>query len=452
MSDKFIITGNKPLEGVVEVRGSKNAAGPALAAALLTKEECIIDNLPLIDDIKNTVGVLESLGAKVEILGERKIKIKAENLNPSGIDFKKCSKTRMSVLLMGPLAARCQEFKFPSPGGDNIGMRPISVHVKALRKMGARIEKEGDIYVVQKDELLGKTIVLEEFSVTATEVLMLAAVLAKGKTIIKGAAAEPHVQDLAKMLIKMGANITGHGSHVIEIEGVQALRGCEHSVTPDYLEAGTFIVIGALTPGRVVVKNIDFDHLDLFLNKLEEIGVNFDRGENQITVFYSPFLNPVKVQALPYPGFPTDLLPIIIPLLIKAQGKSLIHDPLYENRLGYAQELRRMGADIEMVDPHRAFVFGPRVMDGVTVNSLDVRAGAVLVVAGLAANGKTTINDVHHIDRGYERIEERLQKLGADIKRIKEADPAPALMAVDQKAELASQNVKAEEGVKHFLA
>ena len=247
---------------------------------------------------------------------------------------------------------------------------------------------------------------------------MMAAVLAKGKTVIKGAASELSVQDLSKMLVSMGAKITWISGHTIEIEGVEKLHGCEHFVEPDHLEAGTFIVIGALTPGRVVVKNINFDYLDLFLYKLEEMGVNFDRGENSITVFYSPFLKPIKVQALPHPGFPTDLLPIIIPLLVKAQGKSLVHDPLYENRLGYMQELRKMGGDLEIVDPHRAFVFGSKNLEGTVVNSLDVRAGAVLIVAGLMANGKTVINDIFHIDRGYERIEERLQKIGADIKRV----------------------------------
>lgn len=416
--EKFIITGNKALAGEIEVRGSKNAAGPCLAAALLTTETVIIDNLPLIDDIKNTISVIESLGAKIEWLGDRKLKITAETLNSENIDLEKVSKTRMSVVLFGSLLTRFNNFKISSPGGDVIGMRPITVQLGALKKIGAHIEREGDVYHIWRDELVGKEIILGEFSPTATEALMLAAVLAKGKTIIKGAASELSVQDTSKILVSMGAKITWKSSHTIEIEGVEALHGCEHSVEPDNLEAGTFIVIGALTPGKVVVKNINFEYLDMFLHKLEEMGVNFDRGENQITVFYSPFLKPLKVQALPHPGFPTDLLPIIIPLLVRAQGKSLIHDPLYENRLGYVQELRKMGGDLEIVDPHRAFVFGPKVLEGTSVNSLDVRAGAVLIVAGLMAEGKTVINDVFHIDRGYERIEERLQKLGADIKRI----------------------------------
>lgn len=418
MSEKFIINGNRDLAGEIEVRGSKNAAGPCLAAALLTTELVIIDNLPLIADIKATIEVLESMGVKTEWLSERKLKLQANQINPENIDLQKVSKTRMSVALFGSLLGRVKEFKISSPGGDVIGLRPITIQLKALEKIGAHIEREGLVYHVWRDELKGREIILGEFSPTATQALMLAAVLAKGITIIKGAAAELSVQDTSKMLVSMGAKITWKTSHTIEIEGVEALHGCEHSVEPDHLEAGTFIVIGALTPGRVVVKNINFEYLDMFLYKLEEMGVNFDRGKNQITVFYSPFLKPIKAQALPHPGFPTDLLPVIIPLLVKAQGKSLIHDPLYENRLGYMQELRKMGGDLEIVDPHRAFIFGPKVLEGTHVNSLDVRAGAVLIVAGLMAEGKTVINDVFHIDRGYERIEERLQKLGADIKRI----------------------------------
>ncbi len=417
-TEKFIITGNKELKGEIEVRGSKNAAGPCLAAVLLTQDEVIIDNLPLIDDIKSTINVLESLGVKTEWLGERTLKLKAETVNPENINLEKVSKTRMSVVLFGSLLGRLEDFKISSPGGDVIGMRPITVQLEALKKIGAHIEREGDVYHVWRDELIGKEIMLGEFSPTATEALMLAAVLAKGKTVIKGAAAELSVQDTSKILSAMGANITWRDSHTIEIEGVEKLHGCQHSVEPDHLEAGTFIVIGALTPGKVTVKNVNFEYLDMFLHKLEEMGVNFDRGDNQLTVFYSPFIKPLKVQALPHPGFPTDLLPVIIPLLVRAQGKSLIHDPLYENRLGYAHELRKMGGDIEIVDPHRAFVFGPRVLDGVEVKSLDVRAGAVLIVAGLMANGKTIIHDIFHIDRGYERIEERLQAIGADIKRV----------------------------------
>ncbi|MEK7578098.1 MAG: UDP-N-acetylglucosamine 1-carboxyvinyltransferase, partial [Patescibacteria group bacterium] len=368
--------------------------------------------------IKNTIEILKSLGVKTEWLSERKIKLQADAVNVSSIDFEKVPKTRISVLFFGSLLARFKKFQISAPGGDVIGLRPIHTQLDALEKMGAKIIKEGDIYHIERDELEGKEIVLGEFSPTATEAIMLAAVLAKGKTIIKGAASELSVQDLGKALLKMGAKINWQGSHIIKIEGVEKLNGFEHSVEPDHLEAGTFIVAAALTNGKVTVKNINFDYLDLFLHKLEQIGVNIEKGENQVTVLPSLKLVSSRIQSLPHPGFPTDLLPMIAPLLIKAEGRSLMHDPLYENRFGYMHELRKMGADIEIVDPHRAFVFGPKELEGITVDSLDIRAGAVLVLAGLSAKGTTTINNIFQIDRGYERIEERLQKLGADIKRI----------------------------------
>jgi len=418
MSDKFVINGGKSLSGEIEVRGSKNAAGPALVACLLTKEECIIDNVPFIDDIWNVLDVIKSMGGEVEKIGEEKVRIKAEKIDASKLDFAKASKTRISVLFFGALLARVGDFKMPPPGGDRIGLRPISVQLRALEKLGAKIERDANVYEVSCKKLVGKEIVLEEFSVTATEAVMMAAVLAEGKTVIKGAAAEPHVQDLGDMLVKMGAKIEGLGTHVVKIEGVKALHGCSHSVIPDPIEAGTFIVIGALTPGKIKVTGVDLSHLDLFLAKLEEMGVKLERGENCVSVFHTPKLFATKVQALPYPGFPTDLLPIIIPLLISAEGKSLVHDPLYENRFNYVQELRKMGADIEMVDPHRTFVFGPAKLSGANIDSWDIRAGACLVIAALSAGGKTVIDNVFQIDRGYEKIEERLQKLGADIKRI----------------------------------
>lgn len=416
--DKFIIQGQKKLSGEVEVRGSKNAAGPIIASCLLTDKECEIDNLPLIEDIFNILEVLKSMGVEVENLSERKVKIKAEKLDVEKMDFEKISKTRISVLFFGALIARAKHFKISPPGGDKIGLRPIYVHIKALEKLGAKIERDGNLYKVDCDNLKGAEVVLDEFSVTATENTMLAAVLAEGKTIIKGAAFEPHVQDLAKMLKSMGAKIEGIGTHTIEIEGVKELKGVSHSIIFDYIEAGTFIAIGAGVPGSIEVKNVNTEHLDLFLAKLQEIGVNFEKKENSIIVSYSPDLKSAKVQALPHPGFPTDLLPIIAPLLVKAEGKSLIHDPLYENRFNYVQQLRKMGADIEIVDPHRAFIYGPKNLSGLAIESWDIRAGASLIVAGLMAKGKTTIENIFQIDRGYEKIEERLQKLGADIKRI----------------------------------
>lgn len=418
--EKFIIEGGKPLEGEIEVQGYKNSAGVCLAASLLTNEETVIDNLPLVEDVFTMIEVLKSIGVEIEWQDKRKLKLKAgDRVNPEKMDFRIIPKTRISVLLMGPLLSRFKNFKISHPGGDKIGVRPINTHLEAFRKLGAEITQEGDFYNFKADNLQGSEIILKEFSVTATENLMMAAVLTKGKTIIKGAAIEPQIQDLGEMLDNMGAKIKGLGTHTIIIEGVEKLKGTYHKIIPDLIEAGTFIAMAVLTPGEVRIKNVIPEHLDLFLDKLEEMGVNFKKHNNSISVSYSPKLKPVKVQALLFPGFPTDLLPPIIPLLTQAEGKSLIHDPLYENRFGHLQEIKKMGADIEIMDPHRALIFGKTPLKGLTIESWDIRAGASLINAGLLAKGKTTIGNIYQIDRGYERIEERLQKLGADIRRIK---------------------------------
>lgn len=414
-----MIEGGKPLKGEIEVKGSKNAACAVIAAALLTDQECIIDNLPLVSDILNLLEILKEMGAEVEWLEERKIKIRVgDGLDPAKIDFQKFSKARTSVLLIGALLPKFQNFKISRPGGDRIGFRPITTHLQALTHLGAEIKEEGDFYYFRTEKLQGKEIVLPEFSVTAAENLMMAASLAEGRTIIKIVAQEPHVQDLAEMLNKMGAKIEGMGTHTLKIEGVKKLKGVEHKIIPDPIEAGTFLVIGAGCGGQVLVKNAKAEHLDLFLEKLKEMGVNFEIKAGGIKVLGSQEIKPAKIQALPYPGFPTDLLPLVVPLLTQAKGKSLIHDPLYENRLNYVQELRKMGADIEIVDPHRAFVFGKTPLHGVTIESWDIRAGASLIVAGLMAQGTTNIDSIEQIDRGYEKIEERLQKLGAEIRRL----------------------------------
>lgn len=407
------------MAGEIEVRGSKNAAGPILASTLLTEEECLIDNLPKVSDILNLLEILRSLGKEVEWVGERKVKIKGTEINSQNIDFEKVSRSRVSVLLIGALLPRVKEFKISRPGGDRIGLRPINVHLEALRELGAEIEERGDFYYIKSENLRGKEIILPEFSVTATENLIMASSLVPGRTLIKGAATEPHVQGLIEMLNKMGAKIEGGKTHTIKIEGVEKLKGTEHKIIPDPLEAGTFLAIGATCGNKVAVKDLNPEHLDPFLAKLKEIGVGFKKENGTIEIQKGNNLKAVRVQALPHPGFPTDLLPLIVPLLTQAEGKSLIHDPLYENRLNYVHQLRKMGADIEMVDPHRAFVFGKTPLRGVTIESWDIRAGASLVVAGLMAQGRTTVENIEQIDRGYEKIEERLQKIGADIRRIK---------------------------------
>jgi len=420
MLEKFIIEGGHKLEGEIEVRGSKNAAGAIVAACLLTQEECIIDNVPLVRDILGLLDLLKGMGVEVEFIKKRKVRIKAgRGVDVSKIDFEKFSRARTAVLLIGALLTRFNEFKVSRPGGDRIGLRPITTHLRVLEKLGADIKEEGEFYYFKVDTLKGTKIVLPEFSVTATENLIMAASLAKGKTVIKIAAQEPHVQDLVDMLNKMGANIKWEKDHTLIVRGVEKLKGVKHKIIPDPIEAGTFIVMGAVTEGRVLVKNIRTDHFELFLDKLEEIGVEMKITDDSVEVFTAKKLRATRLQALPYPGFPTDLMPIVVPLLTQAKGKSLIHDPLYESRLNYTHQLRKMGADIEIVDPHRAFVFGPSVLTGVTIESWDIRAGASLVVAALMAKGRTTINNIDQIDRGYEQIEIRLKQLGADIKRVK---------------------------------
>jgi len=327
-------------------------------------------------------------------------------------------KSRISVLLIGGLLSRFQEFRISHPGGDRIGLRPITTHLAALKKLGVEISQKNNFYYFKAKNVKESEIVLEEFSVTTTENLMMAVALTPGKTKILGAAAEPQVQDLGEMLKKMGAKIEGVGTHEIVIEGVEKLNGVDYEISSDLLEAATFLVAGALLPGEIEVRNFFPSHLDLFLAKLTEIGVNFKKGSDFVKVKFSKDLRSSRIQALPYPGFQTDLIPVILPLLTQAKGKSLVHDPLYENRLYFTQELRKMGADIEVVDPHRAFVFGPTPLRGVKIESWDIRAGASLIIAALVAEGQSTIENAHQVDRGYEKIETKFQKLGADIKRV----------------------------------
>jgi UDP-N-acetylglucosamine 1-carboxyvinyltransferase len=419
MANQFLIQGGIPLSGEVEISGYKNAAGAILAAALLTEEESTIDNLPLVSDVLDQVEILKEMGAEIEWLGERKIKINPKNINPERIPANLFEKMRVSVLLIGPLLAKFKKFKVPHPGGDKIGLRPIGTHLEALKDFGVKIEERGGFYYFEAPENLeGKRIVLKEFSVTATENLMMLAALTKGKTKIEIAAAEPQVQDLGKFLKVMGLAIEGVGTHIIEIEGQEKLSGANFSICPDPLEVGTFLIALAITGGTGKIKNINPDHLTMFLEKMKEIGINFETINNEILVKKSNEFKPTKIQVLPYPGFPTDLQPQTSVLLTQAQGKSLIHDPLYENRFQHLHELRKMGADIEITDPHRALIFGKRELIGNKITASDIRSGAALILAGLISKEKTLIENISQIERGHEKIEEKLKKLGARIEKI----------------------------------
>lgn len=419
MQDKFLIKGGFPLSGEVEIAGYKNSAGAILAAVLLSKEPSIVDNLPLCSDVLDQIEILNKMGAGVKWQSPKKVKIDPANINQENIPTELFEKMRVSVLLIGPLLARFKKCKIPHPGGDKIGLRPISTHIEALKDFGVKVEeKEGFYYLEAPENLEGKQIVLKEFSVTATEILMMLAALSQGKTIIELAAAEPQVQDLGNFLKKMGTDIEGIGTHTITIEGRNELKGAEFSICPDLLEAGTFLLAFAVTNGQGKIKNINPGHLTSFLDKIKEIGVNFEVSDGEISVESSNNFMATKIQILPYPGFPTDLQPQTSVLLTQAQGKSLIHDPLYENRFQHLHELRKMGADIEVVDPHRALVFGKKELIGNKINASDIRSGAALILAALCAKGETLIDNISQIERGHEKFEEKLKKLGAQIEKV----------------------------------
>ncbi|MFH1582221.1 MAG: UDP-N-acetylglucosamine 1-carboxyvinyltransferase [bacterium] len=418
MQDKFLIKGGVNLSGEVEIAGYKNSAGACLSAVLLSKEPSIIDNLPLVSDVTDYIEILKRMGAQIEWIGERKVKINPENIDPEKIPSELFEKMRISVLLIGPLLARFKKIKIPHPGGDKIGLRPISTHIQALKNLGVKVEEKDGFYHFEAPEnMRGKRIILDEFSVTATEILMMTAALIEGETKIELAAAEIQVQDLGNLLNKMGAEVKGIGTHTIKITGRKSLKGAEFKICSDPLETGTFFIALALC-GEGKIKNVDLEPLTSFLEKMKEIGVNFEENENEIIVMPSKNFKATKIQVLPYPGFPTDLQPQTSTLLTQAEGKSLIHDPLYENRFQHLHELRKLGADIEITDPHRALIFGKKELVGNKINTSDIRSGAALILAALASKGETTIENISQIERGHENIEQKLKKLGAQIEKV----------------------------------
>lgn len=415
----FEIEGGKRLKGEIIVSGSKNATTPILAATLLTKETCVLSNLPLIEDVFRMLEILESMGAKVEWRGKRTVAITAKNIDPKKMSIATVKKIRSSILLLGPLAQRFDRFSFYHPGGCVIGARPVGTHFDVLAKLGVVIVSRGKEYVVNAKKRQAKKVVLREFSVTATENAMMLAAGMPGKTIIKIAAAEPHVEDLGKFLIAMGAKIKGLGTHTIEIEGSKHLRGARHTIVPDHNEAATFLILGAATGSTLTVKNAREEHLDLVLEKLREFGASFTIAKNAITVFPAKKLCAVtKVETRTYPGIPTDVQALFGVLATQAEGETLIFDTLFEGRFNYVPELEKMGGKAIVHNPHQVGISGKTKLHGTVIKSYDLRAGAALIIAALTARGKTIIEDIHQVDRGYECIEERLQKIGARIKRI----------------------------------
>lgn len=421
MSDKFIIKGNIPLRGKIKVGGSKNATTPLIAATLLTSEACVLDNIPLIRDVLGMIELIKSVGAEVEWLGERKIKIQAKNLDPNKIDKNLVSKMRSSILIAGPLLARSGFLKINSPGGCIIGSRAIDTHLSAFEEMGVVQRKNGGDYNLIREEKNNKNreIILDEFSVTATENILMMAALGSSKTKIEIAAAEPHVRELILFLRKMGVDIKGEGTHTIEIIPKKKLKGANHVVIPDYIEAGTYVLMAAAIGKKVLIENVPTEDLMLFLKKIRKFGVNYKIiGRGKIEVTSSPKIRIPKIQSWIHPGVATDLLSAFGVLATQSHGLTLIHEPLYEGRLKYLEELNKMGAEIIICDPHRAIINGPTKLYGGEVGPLDLRGGAALIIAGLIAKGTTTVNNITQIDRGYEKIEEKIQKLGGNIKRI----------------------------------
>ena len=436
MPDRLIIKGGKKLEGEIDVRGSKNAATPMIAATLIAEEGvCKITNLPLIADVHKMIRLIESMGAKVDWKGEREIEVDATDIDPERMDQKLVAQMRSSILVMGPLVARFGKLSIRHPGGCLIGARPIDTHLNGLRDLGVEVEveefgasqasdvaetKKAHMYHLEANNLKGKEVILDEFSVTGTENMLMAAALADGKTTLKIAAAEPHVQNLADFLNKMGADIEVDGNNIYQINGKDKLEGVDHRVIPDYLEAGTFIILGLAAEGEILVKDVPTDHLDLFLSRLKKFGGDIEEVSKGVYRVGDSDLEINKIQAMPYPGIPTDLQSPLGVLATQAEGLTLIHDPMYEGRLKYLEELNKMGAEIVMCDPHRAIINGPTDLHGTKLDPLDLRSGAALIIAGIIADGTTIIKDVSQADRGYEEIEKRLRKLGVDVKRIKE--------------------------------
>lgn len=416
---EFIINGGKPLRGEIEVRGAKNAATPILAACLLTDQECIIDNLPKIADVLNMINILESIGAEINWINSQKLSIKAKSLNLDKLDKQNASKMRSSVLLAGPILARLGQFVLDAPGGCEIGIRPLDAHFLALENLDVQITKNKNKYFLKTKNLIGKEFTMSEFSVTATENAIMASVLATGETKINCAAQEPHVQDLCKFLNKMGAQISGIGTHVLRIQGIKKMHGAKHKIIPDYTEMGTFICLAAATQSNIIIKNFRPEFLKLELEKFKQANINFKISKNQIQIKPSKNIKPVNIHNMPYPGFAADLLQPFAVLMTQAKGPSLIHDWMYENRLKYIKDLNKMHANCKILDPHRVLITGPTHLKAKKITSYDLRAGASLIIAALIARGKSIINQAEQVDRGYEKIEKRLQKLGAEIRRVK---------------------------------
>jgi UDP-N-acetylglucosamine 1-carboxyvinyltransferase len=423
--DKFVIRGGNPLVGTVRVSGAKNAALPAMAAAILTEEPVILENIPDVRDIQTERNLLVSMGAEVELgygRAHHRTTICCKNLAKPEAAYELVKTMRASTLVLGPLVARMGRARVSLPGGCAIGARPIDLHIKGLEKLGASITQEHGFIEATAQRLKGGQIVFDKITVTGTEDLMMAAALAEGETLIENCAREPEVSDLAALLNKMGARIEGAGTSTIRIHGVDKLHGARHRIIPDRIEAGTFVIAAALTGGDLIVGNCDPRHLGAVLQKVQECGVRIRANGDSVRVMGDNPLIAADVSTEEFPGFPTDMQAQYMTLATQADGTSVITENIFENRFMHAQELVRMGANIK-VEGRRAVVRGKTQLSSAAVQCSDLRASASLVLGALVADGETIIDRVYHIDRGYERIEEKLRAVGAQIRRIGEMLP-----------------------------
>ena len=420
--DKFVIRGGNPLLGTIRVSGAKNAALPAMAAALLTEEPVILENIPQVRDIETTRKLLTAMGADVELgygRAQHRTTICCRTVNSPEASYELVKTMRASTLVLGPLVARCGRARVSLPGGCAIGARPIDLHIKGLERLGAKIVQEHGYVEATAERLRGAEIVFDKITVTGTEDLLMAATLADGETVMQNCAREPEVADLADLLNKMGAQIEGAGTETIRVRGVNKLHGAKHRIIPDRIEAATFIIAGALTDGDLNIIGCDPAHLGSLLQKLQEAGVKTRHTPDSVRVEGSPTLKSADVVTEEYPGFPTDLQAQYMALATQAEGASVITENIFENRFMHAQEMLRMGANIK-IEGRRAVVRGKTPLSGAAVLASDLRASASLVLAALVADGETIIDRVYHIDRGYENIEEKLKGVGAQIRRIGE--------------------------------
>lgn len=415
--EQYIIKGGIPLVGEVEIGGAKNAALAIIAAAIMTDETVIIENLPDVRDINVLLEAMQEIGASVMRVDRHTARINGGKIGAHSVDYEFIKKIRASYYLLGALLGKYKEASVPLPGGCNIGSRPIDQHIKGFKALGAEVKISHGLIVAQADKLVGNHIYLDVVSVGATINIMMAAALAEGQTIIENAAKEPHVVDLANFLNSMGARIKGAGTDVIRIKGVEKLHKTEYSVIPDQIEAGTFMIAAAATKGDVTVKNVIPKHLESISAKLQEIGCEIEESDDAVRVVLSKPLSYTQVKTLPYPGFPTDMQPQITMTLGLSNGNSIVTESIFENRFKYVDELARMGASIK-VEGNSAIITGVSKYTGAHISAPDLRAGAALVIAGLAAEGFTIVDDIFYIERGYEDFDEKIRSLGGLIEKV----------------------------------